>query len=65
MNTASKVAEYKREHPHLYCPVPRCLWRTGGERCPRHKLSNEEMREPELAAPTVPLADTKEEYTHE
>ena len=55
-STASKVAENKRQHPEYYCPVPRCLWRTGGGRCPRHQLVSE---------PAVPLVDMKEEYTHE
>ena len=36
MSTASKVAANKEHHPDKYCPVPRCLWRTGGGRCPRH-----------------------------
>lgn len=36
MSTAAKVAEYKRRHPELYCPAPRCLWKTGGGSCPRH-----------------------------
>jgi hypothetical protein len=38
MSTASKVAERKAKKPELYCPQPGCLWRTGGERCPRHKV---------------------------
>jgi len=33
---AAKVAESKRLHPDQFCPVDRCLWRTGGGRCPRH-----------------------------
>lgn len=34
---AAQVAQRKREKPWLYCPVPRCLWRTGdGTLCPRH-----------------------------
>ena len=36
MSTASKVAENKERYPDKYCPAPRCLWRTGGGRCPRH-----------------------------
>lgn len=36
MSTASKVAEDKLNHPHKFCPVSRCLWRTGGAYCPRH-----------------------------
>jgi hypothetical protein len=41
MSTASKVAARKLEHPELYCPSPRCLWRTGGGYCPRHAESTE------------------------
>ena len=37
MRTAAKVAAHKEAHPELYCPEPRCLWRTGGGRCPRHE----------------------------
>lgn len=38
MNTAAKVAKHKAEHPEMYCPHKRCLWRTGdGSHCPRHK----------------------------
>ena len=33
---AAKVAESKRLHPDQFCPAERCLWRTGGGRCPRH-----------------------------
>lgn len=32
-----KVALRKQEHPEEYCPVKKCLWRTGGGRCPRHQ----------------------------
>lgn len=35
-NVAAKVAKHKRLHPELYCPHPKCLWRTNGGRCPRH-----------------------------
>jgi len=34
---AAKVAESKRLHPERYCPEKRCLWRTDGDYCPRHK----------------------------
>jgi hypothetical protein len=37
MNTAAKVAQHKEKNPHLYCPMRRCLWRTGGSCCPRHQ----------------------------
>jgi len=40
MCTAAKVAQHKEKRPELYCPAPRCLWRTGGGYCPRH-ASNE------------------------
>lgn len=33
-----KVALRKQEHPEEYCPVKKCLWRTGGGRCPRHQI---------------------------
>jgi len=33
---AASVAKSKSEHPEQFCPVERCLWRTGGGRCPRH-----------------------------
>ena len=33
---AASVAAHKEEHPELYCPDTRCLWRTGGGACPRH-----------------------------
>ena len=58
-HTASKVAEHKRRHPEYYCPVPRCLWRTGGGRCPRHQLASEEMREP-----AVPLFDSQRKHAY-
>jgi len=38
MGTAAKVAKRKEEHPELYCPAKKCLWRTNdGSYCPRHK----------------------------
>jgi hypothetical protein len=58
MSTASKVAASKLAHPEMYCPVPRCLWRTGGGRCPRHLAVT--ITE-ELAAPLVPLVDVRED----
>ena len=36
MNIQAQVALDKERHPERYCPARRCLWRTGGERCPRH-----------------------------
>ena len=36
---------YYLAHPHLYCPVKRCLWHTGGGRCPRHEDELDEARE--------------------
>lgn len=35
-SVAANVAASKAAHPELYCPTPRCLWRTGGGPCPRH-----------------------------
>lgn len=37
MNTAAKVAREKAAHPERFCPHARCLWRTGGGFCPRHR----------------------------
>ena len=35
---AAKVAADKAENPDKFCPVKRCLWKTGdGTHCPRHK----------------------------
>jgi hypothetical protein len=34
---AAQVATHKRLYPERYCPVARCLWRTGGGYCPRHE----------------------------
>ena len=39
-DVAAKVAANKQKHPERFCPVPRCLWRTGGGRCPRHSESD-------------------------
>lgn len=33
---AAAVAKSKAAHPEQFCPFERCLWRTGGGRCPRH-----------------------------
>lgn len=52
MNTAAKVAQRKEKHPEMYCPVPRCLWRTNGERCPRHAIP---------PSPSVPLVEEENE----
>lgn len=35
-SVAKKVRLNKEAHPELYCPVGRCMWRTGGGRCPKH-----------------------------
>ena len=35
-STAAKVAAHKQQHPELYCPAKKCLWKTGGGACPRH-----------------------------
>ena len=45
MSTALKVAARKEKYPHLYCPVKRCLWHTGGGMCPRHEDELDEARE--------------------
>lgn len=37
---AARVAQRKAHHPEMFCPVPRCLWRTNGERCPRHQVAS-------------------------
>jgi hypothetical protein len=47
MNVAAKVAEQKRKHPERFCPAPRCLWRTEGERCPRHSSPESLVSNPE------------------
>ncbi len=36
-SVAAKVAANKEQHPERFCPVKRCLWRTGGPYCPRHE----------------------------
>lgn len=35
-SVAKSVRMAKESRPENYCPVPRCLWRTGGGYCPRH-----------------------------
>ena len=37
MRIAAQVANDKEKHPERFCPHRRCLWRTGGGYCPRHK----------------------------
>ena len=69
MSTASKVAANKEGHPEQYCPVSRCLWRTGGARCPRHQVGTVTRHDPAAGWPSdpneplAPLVDTKEEFT--
>jgi len=43
---AAKVAQNKEKHPELYCPERKCLWRTDGGYCPRHRpvSSPQELR---------------------
>jgi hypothetical protein len=41
--TQAKVAQNKAAHPELFCPEERCLWRTGGGRCPRHSPPTTEV----------------------
>ena len=36
-SVAANVARNKQKHPENYCPGYRCLWRTGGGYCPRHR----------------------------
>jgi hypothetical protein len=44
-NIQAKVALDKERHPERYCPARRCLWRTGGVLCPRHKHLDPVMQE--------------------
>jgi len=37
MNVQAKVALDKQKRPERFCPHQRCLWRTNGGYCPRHK----------------------------
>lgn len=40
MGIQAKVAQDKEREPEKFCPVRRCLWRTGdGSRCPRHAVT--------------------------
>jgi len=43
MSPAANVTAHKRQHPHLYCADPRCLWKTvardGPRPCPRHRIA--------------------------
>jgi len=51
MSTASKVAAYKERYPEVFCPEPRCLWRTGdGSPCPRHPNARRVAHTPVSAA---------------
>lgn len=34
---AASVRRNKEAHPERYCPIPNCLWRSGGKCCPKHK----------------------------
>jgi len=36
-SVAASVARSKEAHPEDFCPHARCLWRTGGGACPRHR----------------------------
>ena len=40
MNIQAKVALDKEKRPEKFCPVHRCLWRTGGGYCPRHVIAS-------------------------
>jgi hypothetical protein len=35
-SVAASVAQAKERHPEQFCPTRKCLWRTGGGKCPRH-----------------------------
>jgi hypothetical protein len=44
MRIAAQVANDKEKHPERFCPHHRCLWRTGGGYCPRHKPAEDISR---------------------
>lgn len=67
MRVAAQVAAHKTSKPWLFCPAPRCLWRTGSiaensaERpaphCPRHRVDpdcEDPMREGGCSYPDCP-----------
>lgn len=56
MSTAAKVAQHKAAHPELYCP--KCLWRTGGGYCPRHKTNETPAQVAEAVAGMARHANT-------
>lgn len=60
-SVAKKVREAKELHPERYCPARNCLWRTDGGYCPHHAAMAQAFQP--RSEPTVPLVDTKEEYT--
>lgn len=35
-SVAKSVRERKEKRPELFCPESRCLWLTGGGKCPKH-----------------------------
>ena len=37
--TAKAVRERKAENPNLYCPRRDCLYKSNGELCPRHTIT--------------------------
>jgi hypothetical protein len=36
-SVAASVAKSKAAHPEEFCTHAKCLWRTGGGKCPRHR----------------------------
>jgi hypothetical protein len=48
-----RVAQNKQKRPEIYCPAPRCLWRTGGGYCPRHQPLEEDDHEPECTCTQI------------
>ena len=39
-SVAANVRRNKEKHPENFCPVKRCLWRTGGGLCPKHRQAS-------------------------
>jgi hypothetical protein len=45
----------KEARPELYCPERRCLWRTGGGWCPRHRPTADLVAAHEAEARVQPM----------
>ena len=56
-SVAASVARAKEAHPEQFCPHPKCLWRTGGGRCPRHPGPAASLPDPHAAC--GPCADAR------